>query len=176
MGERRPTAPKAFLRPFQSRSRSARRAPRALRAHDAARQTSATSSACCSHRFAQAVHFEQQHGGAIDRKSGVHVCFDRAYGPAVEHLAGGGCDAARGDVHDGFGGVVHCVENRQQRFHRFRKARKLHGDFRDQRERAFGTDEKAGEIVTRRIERGAAQANRVRRWAAPLRARGRDWW
>ncbi len=56
--------------------------------------------------FAHAVHFEQQHGGAIERKSRVDVGFDGAERPAVEHFAGGGSDAARGDVHDGFGGVV----------------------------------------------------------------------
>ena len=42
-------------------------------------------------------------------------------------------------------------------FDRFGQARKFHRDFRHEAERAFGADEKPGEIVAGRIERGAAQ-------------------
>ena len=65
------------------------------------------------HGFREAIHFEQQDGGAIERKSGVDVGFDGAERPAIKHFAGGGSDAARGDVHHGFGGVVESFENRE---------------------------------------------------------------
>ncbi len=77
----------------------------------------------CLHGFGEAVHFEQQDGGAIERKSGVDVGFDGAERPAVEHFAGGGSDAARGDVHDGFGGVVESFENREESFYGFGQLR-----------------------------------------------------
>ena len=60
---------------------------------------------------------------------------------------------------DRFGRVVHCFVNREKSFDRFRQARELHGDFRYQRERAFGADEQAGQIVAGRIERRAAEAH-----------------
>ena len=81
--------------------------------------------------LAQAVHFEQQDGGAVDGKSCVHVSLDCANRPAIEHLASRGSDSARGDIDDGFCGIVHGIENCEQGFHCFRIARKLHGNFRD---------------------------------------------
>ena len=89
----------------------------------------------------------------------MDVGFHGAKRPAIEHFAGGGGDAARGDVHHGFGGVVESLENCQQSFHGFRQAREFHGDFGDQRERAFGADEQTQQIVAGRIERGAADAD-----------------
>ena len=93
------------------------------------------------HGFVDAIHFQQQHGGAIKRESRVNVGFHGAQRPAVEHFAGGGGDAARGDFHHGFGGVVERFKNREQRFYGFGHAREFHGNFGDQRERAFRADE-----------------------------------
>jgi len=89
----------------------------------------------------------------------VNVIFDDAKRPAVEHFAGGGSDAARGDVGDGFAGVVHCFENGEERFDRFGLARQLDGDFGDESERAFGADEETGEIVGAGVALLAADAD-----------------
>ena len=105
-GAMRPSAPKEFLRPFQRSSRSlSSRATRTSRAW-CARQISSMAAACAVDGFAHAFDFEQQDGGGIQREAGVDVVFDGAKRPAVEHFAGGGSDAASGDVGDGFGGVV----------------------------------------------------------------------
>ena len=71
--------------------------------------------------FAQAVDIDQQHRRGADRVARVHVFFDGANRPAIEHFAGCGRDAAAGDFGDGFGGVVHFVVHGEQRFHRFRE-------------------------------------------------------
>ena len=104
----------------------------------------------------------------------MHVIFDRANRPAIEHFARRGRDPARGDLGDRFGGVVDRIVNREQRFHRFRHARQLHRNFRDQCERAFRADEKPGQIVSGRIERGAAEAHQFAARQAPLSSRARD--
>src|SRR5262249_14433912 len=66
---------------------------------------------------------------------------------------------AGGDVGNRFGGVVDGCENGEQRFDGFRLARKLYSDFRDEGERAFGTDEEAGEIVGARVTLLAANTD-----------------
>jgi hypothetical protein len=109
--------------------------------------------------FLQAVHVHEEHGGAIERESGVNVGFDGAQRPAIEHFARRGRDTACGDFDDGFGGVVHAIENGKERLDRFRQASELHGDFGDETEGALRADEKAGEIVTRGIGGGAADAD-----------------
>jgi len=101
--------------------------------------------------FGQAFDLDEKNGGAVHRKAGVDVVFDGAEGPTVKHFARGRGDGARGDVHNGVRGVIHGVEDRQQRFDGFGFARKLDGDFGDQGERAFGADEEAGEIVTESV-------------------------
>ena len=97
--------------------------------------------------FEHAFNFEEKNGAGIHREAGVDVVLDDAERPAVEHLAGGGSDAARGDVGDGFGGVVHGFENGEQCFDGFGFARELDSDFGDESERTFGADEEACEIV-----------------------------
>jgi hypothetical protein len=106
-----------------------------------------------------AFDFEEQYGGGIEREAGVDVIFDDAKSPAVEHFAGGGSDAASGDVGDGFGGVVDGVEDGEERFDGFGLARKFDGDFGDERERTLGADEEAGEVVRGRVALLAADAD-----------------
>ena len=125
--------------------------------------------------FAQAVDFDQQHRSAVERKAGVNVGFDGAERPAIEHFAGGWRDAASRDFDDRFGGVVDAIENREQSFHGFRQARKLHGNFRDESERAFRADEKAGQIVAGRIE-CLLPMRTISPSAERVRGRGHDWW
>src|SRR5580658_4170511 len=119
--------------------------------------------------FTQAVHFEQQDRGAINRKSRVHVRFHGTQRPGIEHFARGGSDSARGDVYHGFRGVVHGLENRKKRFHRLGIARELYGNFGDEGERALGADEKAGKIVTGRIERRTAETHEFPGWQNNLK-------
>ena len=97
--------------------------------------------------FGEAFDFEKKNGGAVAREASVDKVFDDAERPAIEHFAGGGRDAVRGDVGDSVGGFIDGIENGEERFDRFGLAREFNGDFRDERERAFGADEKAGEIV-----------------------------
>ena len=97
--------------------------------------------------FEHAFDFEEEHGAGIHGEAGVDVVFDDAKGPAVEHFAGGGSDAAGGDVGDGFAGVVHGFENGEESFDGFGLAGEFDGDFGDESERAFGANEEAGEIV-----------------------------
>ena len=89
----------------------------------------------------------------------MDVVFDDAKSPTVEHFAGGGSDAARGDVGDGFAGVVHGFENGEERFDGFGLAREFYRDFGNETERAFGTDEEAGEIVGAGVALFAADAD-----------------
>jgi hypothetical protein len=89
----------------------------------------------------------------------VNVGFDGAERPAIEHFARRGSDATRGDVDDGFGGVVESFKNSQKSLYGFGKAREFYGDFGDERESAFGADEKSQEIVAGGVERGAADAD-----------------
>ena len=96
-----------------------RRGPRELRARDAARQISATSSACGFDGFGEPSTSSSSTAAQSSGKSRVNVGFDGAQRPAIEHFAGGGSDAARGDVRDGFGGVVERFENREQSFYGF---------------------------------------------------------
>src|ERR1700722_2948562 len=97
--------------------------------------------------FEHALDFEKKDGAGIHREASVNVVFDDAEGPTVEHFAGGGGDAARGDVGDGFAGVCDGFENGEGGLDGFGLAGQFHGDFGDERERAFGADEKAGEVV-----------------------------
>ena len=109
--------------------------------------------------FEHAFDFEEEDGAGIHREAGVNVIFDGAQGPTVEHFASGGCDAARGDVGDGFGGVIDGFKNGEKRFDGFGFAGKFDGDFGDESKRAFGTDEEAGEIVGAGITLFAADAD-----------------
>ena len=87
--------------------------------------------------FQHAFDFKEKHGARIHRKPGVDVVFDDAEGPAIEHFAGRGRDAAGGDVGDGFAGVVHGFENGEEGFDGFGLARQLNGDFGNESEGAF---------------------------------------
>ena len=49
------------------------------------------------------------------RKTGVNVFLNRAKRPAVHHFTSGRSDPARGDVGDGFGGVIDGIENGEER-------------------------------------------------------------
>ena len=93
----------------------------------------------------------------------MDVGFDGAQGPTIEHFTGGGRDATRGDVDDGFGGIVESFKNGEKSFYSFGKARKFNGDLGDKRESAFGADKKSHEIVSGGIERGTADANEFAR-------------
>ena len=123
------------------------------------RQTSATSAACVFGGFTQAIDLDQQHGRAIKRKSRVHVILDRANGPPIHHLARSRRDATRRNLDHGLRRVIDRFVDREQSLRRFGQPRKFHRDFGHQSESAFGADEKPGEIVARRIERGAAKMN-----------------
>ena len=113
----------------------------------------------CRDSFRETFDFEKQHGGAIARETGVNEVFDDAKGPAIEHFASGGNDGARGDVDDGFGGIVDGIENCELRFDGFRLAREFDGNFGNQSERAFGTNEKAGQVVAGSVALRATDAN-----------------
>ena len=89
----------------------------------------------------------------------MDVVFDGAQRPAIEHFTSGGSDGASGDVDDGFGGVIDGIEDGEKRFHGFGLAGKPYGDFGDQGESAFGTDEEAGEIVAGGVAVLAANAD-----------------
>jgi hypothetical protein len=110
------------------------------------------------HGFQHAFDFEKEDGPGIHREASMDVVLDDAECPAVEHFASGGSDAARGDVGDGFGGVVYRFEYGEQRFDRFGFASQLDGDFGDESERAFGADEEAGEVVGAGVALLAADA------------------
>ena len=127
--------------------------------------------ACAATASVHAFDFDEQDRGAVERETGVDVVFDDAQRPAIEHLAGRGSDAARGDVGDGFRGVVDGVENGEKRLDGFRLAREFDGDFGDQSESAFGADEKTSEVVTGRRRRDCCQRERFRRRAGRVRAR-----
>ena len=64
-----------------------------------------------SNGFGEAFDFEEKDGGAVAREARVDEVFDDAERPAVEHFAGRRNDGAGGDVHDGFGGIIHRIEN-----------------------------------------------------------------
>ncbi len=82
--------------------------------------------------FCKALDFEEENGSAVARESGVDEIFDDADRPAVEHFASGGSDGAGGDVHNGFRGIIHGIEDGEERFDGFAFARKLHGDLGDE--------------------------------------------
>jgi len=111
--------------------------------------------------FAEAVDFDEEDGGAVERESGVNPSFDGAERPAIEHFAGRGSDAARGDFDDGFGGSVNAIVDGEEGFDGFWRVREADGDFGDESERAFGADEKAAKVVAGRVERFAANANEL---------------
>src|SRR5256884_985286 len=94
----------------------------------------------------EALDFEEKNRGAVPRETGVAEVFDDTECPAIEHFANRGNDGARGNVHDGFGGVVDGIEDREERFDGFGLAGELHGDFGDERQRAFRTDQDAGQV------------------------------
>jgi len=104
----------------------------------------------------EALDFEEKNRGAVPRETGVDEVFDDTECPAIEHFASRGNDGARGNVHDGFGGVVDGIEDREERFDGFGLAGELHGDFGDERQRAFRTDQDAGQVVARSVTLGAA--------------------
>ncbi len=109
--------------------------------------------------FEHAFDFEEKDSAGIHREASVNVVLDDAERPAVEHFAGGGSDAASGDVGDAFGGVVHSFENGEKCFDGFGLAGQLDGDFGNESEGAFGADEEAGEIVGAGVALFAADAN-----------------
>ena len=109
--------------------------------------------------FDHAFDFEEEDGGRIEGETGVDVVFDDAERPTVEHFTGGGSDAASGDVGDGFRGIVDAVENGEKGFDRFGLAGEFDGDFGDQSECAFRTDEQTGEIVAGIVSLFAANAD-----------------
>jgi len=108
--------------------------------------------------FGETFELDEQNSGAVARESSVHVVFNGVESPAIDHFAGGGSDGAGGDFGDGARGVVEIVENGEQSFYGFGLARKFHGDFGDEGQRALGTDEQAAKIVTGRIAVSAADA------------------
>ena len=109
--------------------------------------------------FREALDFEEKNGGAVAREAGVDEVLDDAERPAIEHFASGWSDGAGGDVNDGFGGVVHGIENGEKGFDGFGLAGEFDGDFGDERERAFGANEKAGQIVAWSVALRAANAD-----------------
>jgi hypothetical protein len=109
--------------------------------------------------FEHAFDFEEQDGTRIHREAGVDVVLDDAEGPAIEHFASGGRDAPRGDVGDGFAGVVYSFEDREKRLDRFGLAGEFDGDFGNESKRAFGADQEAGEIVRAGVALFAADAD-----------------
>ena len=117
------------------------------------------SAACASTASREALDFDQQHRRAILGKSGVDVILDRAKRESVQHLARGRSDRPHRDLDDGFRRVVERVVHREQRFHRLRLAHQSHGDFRDERERSFGADKQAAQVVARSLDALAADAH-----------------
>src|SRR6266576_917549 len=109
--------------------------------------------------FSQAFYLNEENSAAVHRKTGVDVVFDGAKRPAIEHFTRGRSDGASGDVNDGVGGIIHGIENGEKCLHGFGLAREFYGDFGDEGERAFRTDEQAGEIITGRVTVRAAEAN-----------------
>ena len=109
--------------------------------------------------FSQAFHLNEENSAAVHWKTGVDVVFDGAKRPAIEHFTRGRSDGASGDVDDGVGGIIHGIENDEKCLHGFGLAREFYGDFGDEGERAFRTDEQAGEIITGRVTVRAAEAN-----------------
>ena len=101
----------------------------------------------------------------------MNVSLDGPKRPAVEHFAGGGSDSASGDLHDTVGGIFEGIEYGQQGAHVFGQAQKFYRDFRNQRERSFGTDYQAGEIVTGSLHRSPADAHHFGVRAGPVRGR-----
>jgi len=109
--------------------------------------------------FGEAFDFEQKNGGAVTRETGVDKIFDDAKRPAIEHFAGGGNNGARGDVDDSFCGVIDRIENGEERLYGFGLGGEPYGNFGDEGESAFGTDEKPGEVVAGSIALRAANTN-----------------
>ena len=97
-----------------------------------------------SNGFGEAFDFEEKDGGAVAREARVDEVFDDAERPAVEHFAGRRNDGAGGDVHDGFGGIIHRIENSEKRFDGFWPGGKLDGDFGDEGKRSFRPHQQAG--------------------------------
>ena len=108
--------------------------------------------------FGKPFDFDQQNRAAIARKSRVNKIFDGAQRPTVEHFARGGSDRARGKIGDGFGSVGNIIKNREKSFHGFGFLRKLHSNFRDESEGAFGADKNSRQIVAGRFESFSADA------------------
>lgn len=109
--------------------------------------------------FGEAFDFEEQNGGTVARKSGVYEIFDSSKSPAVKHFASRGSDSAGGDVDNRFRGVVHGIENGEERLDGFGFAGEFYRDFGDEGERAFGADEETREIVAGSIAVPAADAD-----------------
>ena len=94
----RAMAPKADLRPFHHRARSAgSAATRTARAPWASR-TSRTRCGLVVDASRQAVDLDEQHGGGVGRKAGVHVGLDHLDDGGVHHLQGGRDDAGGDDA------------------------------------------------------------------------------
>ncbi len=89
----------------------------------------------------------------------MHEIFHGAQRPAVQHFTRSGCDAAARDFDDGFRGVVHGLENGEQRFDGLRLAHQPYRDFSDDGQRSFGADEQASEIVAGGLGGFSADAN-----------------
>ena len=109
--------------------------------------------------FVQALDFDEENSGGIGGKPCVNVFLDGAECPAVHHFAGGRGDTASGDFGNRFGGVIDGVKDSEQSLDGFGLARELDGDFGDQRERAFRSDEQSGKIERRGIALLGADMN-----------------
>ena len=97
----RAMAPNADLRPFHSRARSAASAAtRTVRAPWAV-ATARDGRGGRLDAVGQAVDLDEQHGGGVGGKAGVHVVLDGAGDLGVHHLERGGHDAGGDDAADG---------------------------------------------------------------------------
>ena len=77
----------------------------------------------------------------------------------VNHFQRGGQHAFGDDVRYRLCGLIYRLENGQQGTHGLRQGRQANSDFGDQAHRAFGADDKAHQIVTRRVFCLAAQTD-----------------
>ena len=84
--------------------------------------------------------------------------------PAIEHFASSGNYRARGNLRDGFRGIVDGLKDGEQSLDGFGLAQKFDGDFRDQRQRSFRAHKQAGQIVPNGVTVQAAYTKYVAVW------------
>ncbi len=156
----RPIAPKAFLRPCQSRARSAAvSAVRTLRALMRAKQ-GLDHGVLGGDAFGLAVELHQQHRGGIGGiPRRIDGRFDRLDAGLVHHLERGGHDAGGDDGGDGLAGGADAREVGEQRAHSRRNRLEPHGDAAGDAEHSLTADEEADEVgspgvAVRRAEPG----------------------